>query len=296
VLNGLHGLFGNGRTVRIMHVMTQAPAQNPNSATQATERTNTAPAPSLPLMARGIGITFGPSVLLDMLVAASVGTVVQQARAGWPGGRQARARQALASIGVGLTAAYLLAVRPWLRRWGATDAEVHETFPDDALVPDPVIETTWAVTIDAPLHDVWEWLAQIGQDRGGFYSYVWLENLAGCKMHNADRIHAEWQQRAPGEPVYLFPGRGLPVVRFEPDRSIALEGWGSFIVRSIDGQTTRLISRSRLPRGLPAISYALLLEIPHFIMQRKMLLGIKERAERATRARRMAEVGRFAAG
>jgi len=188
-----------------------------------------------------------------------------------------------------------LAVRPQLRRWGATDVEVHETFPDDALVPDPAVESTWAVTIDAPLHEVWEWLAQIGQDRGGFYSYVWLENLAGCNMSNADRIHPEWQQRTPGEPVYLFPGRGLPVVHFEPDRTLSLEGWGSFILRSIDGQTTRLISRSRLPHGLPAIIYAALLEIPHFIMQRKMMLGIKERAERAVRAQRIAEVGRFVA-
>lgn len=64
--------------------------------------------------------------------------------------------------------------------------------PGDELVEDPGIQTTRALTIDAAVRDVWPWLAQIGQDRGGFYSYEWLENLAGCRMRNAWRIHPEW--------------------------------------------------------------------------------------------------------
>jgi hypothetical protein len=180
-----------------------------------------------------------------------------------------------------MAAAYLLAIRPWLRRWGATDDELERTLPGDELVPDPAIGSTWSVTIDAPAEEVWPWLAQIGQDRGGFYSYEWLENLAGCGLRNADRIHPEWQQRAVGEVVPLHPTGGLPLAHFEPGRALVLEGWGSFVVEPIDGQRTRLVSRSRAPKGWAAISYALLLEIPHFVMQRKMLLGIKERAERA---------------
>ena len=128
---------------------------------------------------------------------------------------------------------------------------------------------------------MWPWLAQIGQDRGGFYSYEWLENLAGCRMRNADRIHPEWQHRAVGESVLLHPAFGLEVARFEPNRALVLDGWGSFVLEPIDDRRTRLISRSRVPRGWAALTYALLLEIPHFVMQRKMLLGIKERAERA---------------
>jgi hypothetical protein len=80
--------------------------------------------------------------------------------------------------------------------------------------------------VEAPREAVWPWLAQIGQDRGGFYSNEWLENLAGCRMRNAERIHPEWQHREIGEKVMLHPLNGLPVKRFAPGREIGLEGWG----------------------------------------------------------------------
>ena len=99
-------------------------------------------------------------------------------------------------------------------------------------------------------------------------------------MLNADRIHPEWQHRATGERVMLAPIFGIKVAHFEPDRALVLEGWGSFVLQPIDDRHTRLLSRSRIPRGWTASSYALLLEIPHFVMQRKMLLGLKQRAER----------------
>jgi hypothetical protein len=101
-------------------------------------------------------------------------------------------------------------------------------------------------------------------------------------MHNADRIHPEWQHREVGELVRLHPAIGLRVAEFEPNHALVLDGWGSFVVEPIDDCHSRLISRSRVPRGWAALSYALLLEIPHFVMQRKMLLGIKQRAERTT--------------
>jgi hypothetical protein len=224
---------------------------------------------------------YGPSVLLDLFVAGSLVAAARGALtrpASCPAGRLLRP---LVAAGVVAPMAYLLAVRPWLRRWGATAEEARRLLPGDDLVPDPAIDLTWSVTIDAPAERVWPWLAQIGQDRGGFYSYAWLENLAGCRMRNADRIHPEWQHREVGEQVMLHPSFGLEVARFEANRALVLDGWGSFVLESVDENRTRLISRSRVPRGWAALSYALFLEIPHFVMQRKMLLGIKERAERA---------------
>jgi hypothetical protein len=129
---------------------------------------------------------------------------------------------------------------------------------------------------------VWPWLAQIGQDRGGFYSYEWLGNLAGCRMQNADQIHPEWQEREVCETVLRHPANGLKVALFEPKRVLALKSWGAFVLEPIDERRTRLIARGREQRGFASLAYTLLLEIPHFIMERRMLLGIKERAERAT--------------
>jgi hypothetical protein len=84
------------------------------------------------------------------------------------------------------------------------------------LVSDPGVQTTRAVSIDAAIEEGWPWLAQIGQDRGGSYSSQWLENLAGCRNANADRVHPEWQDRQVGETVLLHPGTGLKLARFEP--------------------------------------------------------------------------------
>ena len=143
------------------------------------------------------------------------------------------------------------------------------------LVP----QTTRAVTVDAPVEEVWPWLAQIGQDRGGFYSYAWLENLAGCRLRNAHRIHPEWQHSEIGETILLHPASGLKLAGFDPNRALAFEAGWYFALEPADGRTG-LIARGRVPRGLGSLAYAVLLELPHFVMERKMLLGIKERAER----------------
>ena len=177
-------------------------------------------------------------------------------------------------------AGYIALVRPWTRAWGATQDETSRPLPGDELVSNPGVRMTRAVTIDAPPDAVWPWLAQIGQDRAGFYSYAWLENLAGCDMRNADRVHEEWQQREIGEAVLLHPADGVPIARFERNRSYAFAGGWYFVLEAIDAQHTRLIARTRVPRGLPSIAYATFIELPHFVMERKMLLGIKERAER----------------
>jgi hypothetical protein len=106
-----------------------------------------------------------------------------------------------------------------------------------------------------------------------------LENLAGCQLENADRIHAEWQHRAVGETVALHPLSELRLARFDPGRAYVLEGGCGFVLSPLDHDRTRLIARGRVPRGLPTLAYAIFLEFPHFVMERKMLLGIKRRAE-----------------
>jgi hypothetical protein len=266
-------------------VQTDSGAQPEWSATPSCAG-STNDVPSLIDVVRGLGVTFGPSLLLDLFVLASTKTVVEAALGRQAPSRAARLFRPIAGLGVALTAVYLLAIQPRLRRWGTTGDEVSRRLPGDEFVPEPAIDATWAVTIDAPVDEVWPWLAQIGQDRGGFYSYAWLENLAGCKLRNADRIHPEWQQRTVGELMPLHPANGQRVARFEPGHALVLDGWGAFVVEPLDSQRTRLISRSRVPRGWVAAMYTLLLEIPHFIMQRKMLLGIKQRAEQARQRQR----------
>jgi hypothetical protein len=132
---------------------------------------------------------------------------------------------------------------------GATDEERRKPLPGDELVPDPLTTSTRATTVNAPVEAVWPWLAQIGQDRGGFSSYEWLENLADCKIHNADRVHPEWQQRAIGDVVKLHWALGNKVASFEPNRALVLEGWGAFVVEPLDDRSTRVILRGRKARG-----------------------------------------------
>ncbi len=160
-------------------------------------------------------------------------------------------------------------------RWGATDVEVGKPLPGDELVPHPVMASTRAVTINAPAEAIWPWLVQIGVGRGGWYSYDWLENLAGLHIHSAERIHPEWQDLQVGDIVPMDPeGYGATVVAIEPNRALVMENYGAFVLEAIDATTTRLIVRMRVPGGWPAAMHLLLVEIPHFIMERRMLLGI----------------------
>jgi hypothetical protein len=178
-------------------------------------------------------------------------------------------------------AVYVKGVRPWLSRWGATDEEVVKELPGDETVSNPRSQQTRAVTVHAPVEQVWPWLAQIGQDRAGFYSYDWLGNLAGCRVHNADRIHPEWQERGVGEVVRLWPSAGLTLVRLDPGRALAMSGGWYFALEPTEGLGSRLIARWRHDPDRYRTAFALLIEFPHFLMERRMLLGIKERAERA---------------
>ena len=123
---------------------------------------------------------------------------------------------------------YLYIIRPWHLHWGATHLDRIAVLPGDSLAPYASAVVTHAVNIDAPAEAVWRWIVQIGQDRGGFYSYTFLENLIGCDMHNIFRILPEWQQRASGDTVWFgspkhFGGRARMIVAlFEPTRALTL--------------------------------------------------------------------------
>ena len=206
--------------------------------------------------------------------------------------------------GLGL-ALYHLVVRPWQLRWGATPPEVDSSRPGDDLVPNPMYETTRAITIGAAADEVWPWLIQIGYQRGGFYSYDWLENLAGLEISSADHIDPGLQRLKVGDGVLIAPETPLAVARLELNRLLVLQNtmnpfnaqtvdlddpapgpyldWSwTFVLEELDESTTRLVVRVRgryEPRWLAPLFYALL-EPVHFLMERKMMLGIKERAER----------------
>jgi len=193
--------------------------------------------------------------------------------------------------------ALVLAIRPWTIQWGTTAAERAMTLPGDMLVPVAHYRIDHGITINAPTTAVWPWLIQIGQDRGGFYSYSSLENAIGARVSNAERIVPEWQSRRVGDVVRSVPpnwmgGRfgsdlGWKILELIPGQAIVLEGWGAFALLSVDDSTTRLLIRTRGP-GLPSIGGLILspvnllvFEPAHVIMERQMLLGIKKRAERS---------------
>jgi hypothetical protein len=189
-----------------------------------------------------------------------------------------------------------------LRNWGATAAEQQMTLPGDEFVPDPADVITRAVTVNAPAEDAWRWLIQIGQNRGGMYSYDWLENLLGLRIHSAREIRAGWQQLAVGDQVCLVrpgwlglkAGFSLPVARIEPGRAIVLreqppaQPWDaiwSFHLLPGDSRHCRLLARSRGARQHgPARIAGYAMDPVTLLMTRKMLLGIKERAEATARS------------
>jgi hypothetical protein len=196
------------------------------------------------------------------------------------------------------------AARPRLLTWGATVDEASRTLPGDDLVPHALYETTRAVTIAAPAEAVFPWLVQLGQNRGGFYTYDLLENAFGLNIHSADRVHPEWQDLQVGvdyvtldpqqvmkmavailEPPYAFvirtgtPGEPQPAGSFFKGE---IDGSWAFVVEPIDQQTSRLIVRWRAAWRQTAaarVARLLLLEPAHFVMERGMLVGIRRRAE-----------------
>jgi hypothetical protein len=210
---------------------------------------------------------------------------------------------------VGLAAFYVFLVRPWHLFWGATQEEVLARLPGDDLVQQPKCEATHAITIHAPAAQVWPWFVQLGQDRAGFYSYTWLENLFGCHMRNTYRIVSAWQELKPGDGVRFHPrfprlpaavvepnhalvvgclldsktGRPVQQGEAKPDACLATS-W-AFVLREEGGRRTRLVVRlrGRWPKGLRGwLANRLFWEPAHFIMERRMLLTVKRLAEAAS--------------
>jgi uncharacterized protein YndB with AHSA1/START domain len=202
-----------------------------------------------------------------------------------------------------LAVGYATVVRPRLLRWGATDDEVRRPFPGADLVPEGTRGATMAVTIDAPPDRVWPWLAQMGHDRGGWYSWDRLDNFG---RRSAQRIHPEWQDvrlgdrfvaspdgtqwwdvaaLEPGRLLVLRASEDLRGRRFDPSgprpRRFTDSTWG-FQLREEPGGRTRLVvsgSWAFRPRWLQPLLSVLLLEPSHWVMQTRQFTNLRRRAE-----------------
>lgn len=208
-----------------------------------------------------------------------------------------RVTRALIATGVIAVAASL--TRRTYLRWGASDDEVKTDLPGDQFLPLADVTATRAITVLRPSDDVWPWLAQLGQRRGGFYSYDFLENLVGCHIHSADRVVSEWQSIEMGTDVALAPGVDLTVASVQVGRALVLRGappmfgkpapydftW-AFVLNDEPNGTSRLIVRERYHYTR---RWAPLLVEPvqpiSFLMSQKMLRGIRDRAQATSSCR-----------
>jgi len=237
-----------------------------------------------------------PGVLLDVgfVIAISSEPVLARLRARVPEASRHRPRLVLAGVVLGYTASVIV-LRPWAMRMGTTPADRVVALTGDMLYPGARYVVNNAITVNAPVDSVWPWIAQIGQDRAGFYSYSRLENMVGARITNSDSLVPAWQQRHVGDLVRAVPHNylggmfgpdvGWHIVALEPGRGMVLENWGAFTARPIDATHTRVQIRQLNP-GRPgwlgtvfAPAGLLVFEPAHFIMQRGMLRGIKSRAE-----------------
>lgn len=181
---------------------------------------------------------------------------------------------------------YVLVIGPWQRVWGATDEEVAATMPGDDLLRPDAPGTTRAISIAAPAERVWPWLLQIGYGRGGWYSYDWLDNDGEPSI---DRIDPELQRLAVGDQIVMVPGMGPTVREIESNRYLLSAGdtetWCLQLHPTLEGGT-RLISRWRQdwPKGPATFVWAAIADPGAFVMERKMLRTLRERAESAIAA------------
>lgn len=184
-------------------------------------------------------------------------------------------------------------------RWGTVGSEFTDPLPGDDLVPHPKWSYTLGLTIRAPARAVWPWIAQIGQGRGGFYTYQTLENLVGCRITNATEILPDHQRPVAGDHIRLHPS--APPMRIEivdPPQTLVLFGspaelgaaqsWGlstwQFVVKRGPGGGSRLLTRGRYdhsPDWKSRLAFGRFpVEAVSFVMSRRMMLEIKRLAER----------------
>ena len=202
-----------------------------------------------------------------------------------------------AALLAGTAAWYARSGRRRQLTWGATATDTAKPLAGDDLIARADLTATRAITIRAPADRVWPWIAQLGQGRGGFYSYDTLENLVGCHIHSADQIVPQWQTITVGDQVKLHPEVGLDIAVVEPGRALVLRGgmpmgtvpppydftW-AFVLREQPDGTTRLLVRERYAytqRWAPLLVEPV--AVVAFVMSQRMLRGIKERAERGSR-------------
>ena len=188
---------------------------------------------------------------------------------------------------------YVRVLRPWHLHWGATALEAGGAVAGDEFMPDPDLVATRVVEIDAPPSAVWPWLVQMGPGRGGAYTYDWIERRLGIDIRNTDRIIPELQNLKVGDEVPM-PGYAMRVERLDPEQAMVIRSsnhawvW-SFELRPVNGHT-RLISRNRFDTSaLPVrdkLAYPVI-EPGSWVMERKMLRTIKQRAENLARAEHM---------
>ena len=183
-------------------------------------------------------------------------------------------------------AAYFYFIRPIILTWGATASEVTEALPGDNLTP--AISSTRAITINTPASTVWKWLVQLGADRGGFYSYTFIEHLSGYDTDNSIVIVPDHQSMEVGRIVPSTRSDSATrlkenwrVVSVDPGKSFVLEGWGAFVLRPVNSGHTRLIVRTHGAEtpGLATHAGQFIMEPLHYLMERRMLMGIRDRAE-----------------
>ncbi len=195
-----------------------------------------------------------------------------------------------------LAVVYWFTLRRWFGRWGATNNELWCVMSGDAIISHPTHSATQAVTVDALPGDIWPWLVQMGYKRGGLYSYDWLDRLFGfLDRVSANRILPEFQHLGVGDKILLGPEE-LTVAVLEPFRSLVLSYKGrgmewvwQFGLYPLVNNRTRLVTRGteRTPQNASYWLFLRVMEPAAFIMTRRMLLGLKERAE-GLRARALA--------
>ncbi|MEM7785126.1 MAG: SRPBCC family protein [Planctomycetota bacterium] len=171
----------------------------------------------------------------------------------------------------------------------ATTEEKSKTLPCDDLVRNPFVASTHGITILSPPNKIWPWLVQMGQGRAGFYSYTFFENLLGCQMRNADEICPQLQSIQIGQPIPIHPKfNPLFVKEFEQNQQLIL--WQqrpflwtwAFYLGMMDSDSTRLLVRSRMayPGPWAAVPVYAMMKFGHYIMERKLLIEVKKRAEK----------------
>ena len=200
-------------------------------------------------------------------------------------------------------------------KWGLRKKDEQRTFPGDELISNPNAQFTHAIEINAPTEIVWPWIAQMGQGRGGFYSYEALENLIGLNIYNADEILPEFQNPKVGDLIPFGPKDAYPLVLCEQGKAMAI-GLGFdmdknipidlesdlpanyfkltwlWCVEPIDEHRSRFFSRNRIiytPSFKNKLMFGLFMEPIVFAMDRKMCLGIKKRAEKLTKSKPVLE-------